>query len=61
MYAVATSPPPFAARVQTVDRGDLPYTYHRGCPVGPAQLRGIRLRYWGFDNRAHMGTLVVNV
>ncbi len=60
MY-LAASPPPFASRVETVSRADVPYSYHRGCPVGPAQLRRIRLRYWGFDNRAHMGTLVVNV
>ena len=61
MYVVAASPPPFAAHVETIGRADVPYSYHRGCPVGPAQLRRIRLRFWGFDNRAHVGALVVNV
>jgi hypothetical protein len=28
--------------------------------VGPAQLRLVRLTYWGFDDRAHTGGLVVN-
>ena len=27
----------------------------RGCPVGPAQLRRVRLRYVGFDGSAHIG------
>jgi hypothetical protein len=61
MYVVAATPPPFVARVAPVTRADIPYAYRPGCPVGPRQLRSIRLRYWGFDNRAHIGTLVVNV
>jgi hypothetical protein len=61
MYAVPSSaPPPFVARVASVTRKQLPYSYRPGCPVGPAQLRSVRLRFWGFDKRAHMGTLVVN-
>jgi hypothetical protein len=28
--------------------------------VGPQQLRLLLLSYWGFDNRAHLGTMVVN-
>jgi hypothetical protein len=47
--------------VSRVTVADLPYSYHRGCPVAPAQLRRIRLRFWGFDARAHVGELVVNV
>jgi hypothetical protein len=61
MYVAATTTPPFVARVVHVTRVDLPYSYRPGCPVGPARLRNIRLRYWGFDNRPHLGTLVVNV
>ena len=32
----------------------------RGCPVGPSQLRRVRLRYMGFDGKPHSGQLVVN-
>jgi len=39
---------------------DLRYSWHPGCPVGPAQLRRIRLRYIGFDGAAHTGRLIVN-
>ncbi len=39
---------------------DVPYTWRPGCPVGPSQLREIRLSYVGFDGRAHTGTIVVN-
>lgn len=60
MYVVAATPPPFVARVSQVKRADVPYSYRPGCPVVPRQLRSIRLRYWGFDNRAHVGNLVVN-
>src|SRR5438067_686273 len=62
MFAVASAaPPPFAARVSSVTAKQLRYSYRPGCPVAPAQLRRLRLRYWGFDNRAHGGVLIVNV
>jgi hypothetical protein len=51
---------PYVATVHHVTARDLPYSWHRGCPVAPAQLRRIRLRYVGFDGRAHTGDLVVN-
>jgi hypothetical protein len=35
-------------------------SWHPGCPVPPSALRGVTLRYWGFDHRRHLGTLVVN-
>ena len=38
----------------------LPYSWRAGCPVAPSQLRRLRVAYWGFDGRAHTGTLVVN-
>ncbi len=50
-------PPPAVARVTAAD---LPYSWHPGCPVAPAQLRRVRLPFWGFDGRAHTGALVVN-
>jgi hypothetical protein len=52
--------PPYVATVQHVSARELPYSWHRGCPVGPAQLRRIRLRYVGFDGVAHTGQLIVN-
>jgi hypothetical protein len=52
--------PPFAQSVSPVTAADLPYSWHRGCPVGPAQLRRLRVSYWGFDGRAHRGTLIVH-
>ena len=52
--------PPYVAIVQHVTARDLPYSWHRGCPVGPAQLRRVRLRYVGFDGKTHTGQLIVN-
>ena len=60
MVAVPASPPPFVARIEHVTAAQLPYSWHRGCPVGPAQLRRVRLRYLGFDGNAHLGQLIVN-
>ena len=53
--------PPFAHSVSRVTAAQLRYSWRPGCPVGPAQLRRVRLIYWGFDGRAHTGALVVNV
>jgi hypothetical protein len=53
-------PPGFAAEVLPVSAADLGSSWHQGCPVGPDQLRQVRLSYWGFDGRAHTGTLVVH-
>lgn len=44
----------------TVTAAQLGATWHPGCPVEPTQLRSIQLRYWGFDDQAHTGTIVVN-
>lgn len=34
-------------------------SWHRGCPVGRAQLRVVRVNYWGFDGYRYRGELVV--
>jgi hypothetical protein len=60
MVAVPATPPPFVARVERVTAADLPYSWHPGCPVGPSQLRRLRLAYFGFDGRRQLGALVVN-
>jgi hypothetical protein len=51
--------PPFVGTTSTVTRADLPYSYRPGCPVGPSQLRLLRVSHWGFDGKAHMGSIVV--
>jgi hypothetical protein len=51
---------PFSATVSPVTATQLRWSYRPGCPVAPAQLRRVRLRYWGFDGRSHTGALVVN-
>jgi hypothetical protein len=58
--SLALPAPPFAHSVSRASAAQLPHSWHRGCPVAPAQLRRLRLRYWGFDRQAHLGTLVVN-
>jgi hypothetical protein len=35
-------------------------SWHPGCPVSLDQLRYLRVSYWGFDRRAHLGEMVVN-
>ena len=49
-----------ALAVSPVTAADLGASYHRGCPVPPAELRLVQLRYWGFDGRTHDGAIVVN-
>ena len=60
LAALALQAPPFGHTVARVTAAQLPHSWHAGCPVSPAQLRRLRLTYWGFDGRAHTGTLVVN-
>jgi hypothetical protein len=61
MVAVqVATPPPYVAKVEHVTASDLRWSWRPGCPVGPSQLRRIRLRYVGFDGRPHMGEIVVN-
>jgi D-alanyl-D-alanine carboxypeptidase len=61
LVALALQAPPFTHSVSRVTAAQLPHSWHRGCPVAPAQLRRLRLTYWGFDRRTHTGTLIVNV
>ena len=58
--AAAAAPPSYTASVSPVRWADLRYSYRAGCPVPPSQLRLVRVSYWGFDGRAHRGSLVVN-
>jgi hypothetical protein len=36
------------------------YSWRRGCPVGPVELRLLRADFWGFDGRVHTGELIVH-
>ena len=58
--AVSAHAPPFTHGVSRITAAQLPYSWHRGCPVSPPRLRRVRLTYWGFDRRAHTGALVAN-
>jgi hypothetical protein len=49
-----------AVTVEAVTAADLPSTWREGCPVGPEDLRRVTLPYWGFDDVAHTGTMIVN-
>ena len=51
--------PPFTSSVATVTAASLGKSWHAGCPVGPDRLRALTVTYWGFDGRAHTGTLIV--
>lgn len=50
----------FTASVSRLQRAQLRYSWHRGCPVAPAGLRLITVTYRGFDHKVHTGQLVVN-
>jgi hypothetical protein len=60
LAVLALQAPPFTHTVARVTPAQLPYSWHPGCPVAPAQLRRLHVAYWGFDGRAHTGVLVVN-
>lgn len=38
---------------------DLGSSWRPGCPVGPAQLRRVRVDYWGYDGKVQRGDLIV--
>src|SRR3981189_2834231 len=52
--------PAFSSTTSTVTAADLPSTSRSGCPVGPSDLRMLRMSYWGFDNLPHTGTMVIH-
>ena len=58
--AGAAEAPPFSSSVSRVTAADLRYSWRPGCPVGPAQLRALKLRHWDFRGRSRVGVLVVN-
>jgi len=53
--------PRFSATVSgPLSPNAVPFSWRRGCPVSPRQLRAIRLSYVGFDGAAHTGEIIVN-
>lgn len=57
-------PPPrgdrYQARVDPVPEAVLRRsTWRAACPVGVADLRYLRMSFWGFDGRAHTGEMIV--
>ncbi len=52
--------PPFHVVTKPVTAAQLGRSWRPGCPVGPSELRSVRVSYVGFDGRAHTGSLVVN-
>jgi hypothetical protein len=55
--------PTFRGSVATgrdVVRNKVRWSWRRGCPVGPVELRLLRADYWGFDKRVHRGELIVH-
>ena len=54
------APAPFEAGIRPVQWAELRHSYRAGCPVGPSALRSVRLTFWGFDRRPHIGTLIVH-
>src|SRR5262245_52696187 len=52
--------PPFHASSAPVTAAELGASWHPGCPVGPSELRTVKVSYVGFDGRPHTGALVVN-
>ncbi|MDG4788821.1 M15 family metallopeptidase [Micromonospora sp. WMMD1102] len=52
--------PAFTHDVSTVGATELGPSWRPGCPVGPDQLRRIRLGYWDFEGRPQLGTIVVH-
>ncbi len=49
----------FRSSVTTVTAADLGSSWRSGCPVGPSQLRRVRVTYWGYDGAIHTGDLII--
>lgn len=52
-YQISAIPPAIVTEMQK-------YTWRSGCPVPLSDLAYIRLNYWGFDHKPHMGNLIVH-
>ncbi len=55
----ASGVPAYRGTVSAVTASDLGSSWRPGCPVGPSQLRRVRVDYWGYDGRVHRGDLII--
>jgi len=62
--AVSPAPPAYRASISALPAAVAAemtgVSWRPGCPVPLSALRLVRLTYWGFDNAAHQGELVVH-
>jgi hypothetical protein len=61
--AAQCAAPTYECRIEPVPVGDVVGaggSWHPGCPIAPSDLRMLTLSYWGFDDRPHLGRLVVH-
>lgn len=56
---LSAATPTFEGTIASVRWDDLRRSYRAGCPVAPAQLRTVRISYWGFDGKPRIGRAVV--
>jgi len=52
--------PPYVSSVSALTTRELGTSWRSGCPVGAADLRRVRVTYWGYDGAVHTGDLVVH-
>ncbi len=57
--ASVSGTPSYVTSARTVTAQDVPYSYRKGCPVKPADLRSIAIPYWNFDDEVVLGEMVV--
>ncbi len=55
---IPTRPTPETVITQTTP-SEVGVTYRRGCPVGPRNLKTIRINQWGMDGQIHRGEIIV--
>lgn len=55
-----TTAPAFTSAVGAVDAARVPHSWRPGCPVPLRDLRLLSLTFWGYDDRAHQGELIVH-
>nr|BFE85168.1 hypothetical protein GCM10020093_077690 [Planobispora longispora] len=58
--AAPAGPPEFSAKISRIARERLEHSWRSGCPVPVRDLRLITMTYWGFDDRPHIGEMVVH-
>lgn len=50
----------FTGDISSVSTDQVPHSWRPGCPVAVDDLRLLSVTYWGFDDLAHQGELVVH-